>query len=265
MRLTRIPQYALEAYQDFQFRRIKRRLIQGYDFAGFKRFYHYHCRKTAGTSISKIFMGLTGRDGGHVFKDLGKQTDRPWIENDLIFVGWNKALIEQGDYFFGFSHFPIHQVKVPENTFRFTSLRDPAERLFSHYRMLLGFAKDETPHPCFAEEGKWLGRTFDDFLDAVPMPHLMNQLYMFSESYDVQEAAENILNLDFCFFVESFCQSLAQFNAKTGLQLTHRHDRKSQFVQRLNERQMERLKRILSPEYEMLGLVHERMTARRAG
>ena len=255
MRLSRLPAAAFAKIRQHRIRQRIYRLTRQYDFVGFKRFYHYHCRKTAGTSLAKIFMSLSGRDGSKLFADLGRQSDQPLIDDDLIFVGWNKSLIEQGDYFFGFSHFPFDEVDVPDGSFRFTSLRDPADRIFSHYRMLLDFARQEIPHPCFAEEGQWLGVSFDDFLDRVPRRHLLNQLYMFSDTFDVDQAAGRILELDFCFMFEHFRESLHRFNLKTGLELKHRHDRKTDLRQSLTTTQRERLRSVLADEYRMLEIV----------
>ena len=264
MRLSRLPALAVEKIRQHRFRQQISRLTRQYDFLGYKRFYHYHCRKTAGTSLAKIFMSIAGRDGGQLFVDLGRQSDRPMIDDDLVFVGWNKPLIEQGDYFFGFSHFPFDEVNVPDGTFRFTSFREPADRVFSHYRMLLDFAKQKVPHPCFAVEGQWLGDSFDEFLERIPKEHLLNQLFMFSNTFDVNQAVNRILELDFCFFVEQFRESLNAFNRKTSLSLFHRHDRRTDHQHELTKQQRAKLRAVLDDEYRMLEKVQSGLQQRSA-
>ena len=127
------------------------KIAHGYNFEGYKRLYHFHARKTAGTTVAKIFMSATGCDGGQLYQQLSAASDRQLLCQNLIFVGWDKKLIESGEYYFGFSHIPFDDLALPDRTFRFTVLRDPIERVFSHYRMLLDFSKQDDPHESFAE------------------------------------------------------------------------------------------------------------------
>jgi hypothetical protein len=49
-------------------------------------------------------------------------------------------------------------------------------------------------HPCMETEGAWLQDPggFDEFLNRIPPEQLMRQLYMFSKTFDIQEALVNI-------------------------------------------------------------------------
>ncbi len=204
-----------------------------------------------------MFLALGGGDGNELFKKLGQQSNESMLEDDLVFVGWDKPLIEKGDYFFGFSHYAYDEISIPDGTFRFTSLRDPVERVVSHYRMLLDFSKQVNPHPCFTTEGQWLGGSFDEFLDRLPMQHLKNQLYMFSEDFHVSQAVERIQNLDFCFFVDTLEIDLRQFARKTSISLTNRRDRISEQKFQLNGLQSSRLREMLSDEYELVNAIRD--------
>ena len=74
---------------------------------GCKRVYHFHVRKTAGTSLNSAFWALGGFD-------LGAISDRQAVEgNGLRFVRGNRRLIEEGDYFFANSHLPAHELRLP--------------------------------------------------------------------------------------------------------------------------------------------------------
>lgn len=258
MHISLSPSKFLKKIKQRSLERKKQSYIHQYDFSGYKRFYHYHCRKTAGTSLAKMFLSIDGGNGDKLFKQLGQQSNQSMLVDDKIFVGWDKDLIEQGDYFFGFSHIPFDELKIPDGSFRFTSFRDPTERVVSHYRMLLDFSNQKIPHPCFAREGKWLGNSFDDFLDRVPPDHLKNQLFMFSKNLNISEAIERVSELDFCFFVDAFDQCVERFAAKTGVKLTVRRDRISRQTYSLSDDQISRAKELLKDEYEMLAAVRSR-------
>ncbi len=98
------------------------------------RIYHYHIRKTAGSSLDSAFLGLGGFDGIGV---LESSAHTALIGNGKRFVAHNADLIRSGDYFFATSHYPAWWLNVPANTFTVTILRDPTARLRSYYRYLL--------------------------------------------------------------------------------------------------------------------------------
>ena len=235
-----------------------RRLVNGYDINGYRRIYHFHSRKTAGTSVAKMFLSLNGNDGGHRFDELALQADRPLLSDGLIFVGWDKRLIELGEYYFAFSHLTYDDLQLPPNTFRFTSLRDPSDRVLSHYRMLLDFSKQSDPHSSFAEERHWLGNSFSDFLDRIPREHLQNQLYMFSKQFEVDEAIERVARLEHVILFDDLNNGLRSLSRKTGIQLAVRHDRRGVSEFEVGESDRARLKELLVEEYEFYTAVQDK-------
>ena len=107
----------------------------------YDRIYHYHIRKTGGTSINKMFHSLSGESPDVVYAQLASTNPRQIRVNKFVFAGWQKNLLEMGDYHYGFSHIPFSQLTLPERTFTFSCFRDPTSRVLSHYRMLLELRK----------------------------------------------------------------------------------------------------------------------------
>ena len=231
------------------------RIAHEYNFEGYKRLYLFHARKTAGTTIAKIFMSATGCDGGQLYEQLCEATDRQFLSQDSIFVGWDKRLIESGEYYFGFSHIPFDDLSLPEQTFRFTVLRDPVQRVLSHYRMLLDFSKQDDPHESFAEEKHWLGNSFEDFLDRIPREHLQNQLFMFSKKFDPDEAASRVLDLEHVILFEQLEHGLCRLENLVGKPLSIRHDRKGQSQFEISQQDHDKLKQMLEPECKFYATV----------
>ncbi len=225
--------------------------IRRFSTADYHRIYFYHSRKTAGTSLVKMFMSLDGQDGNLLYRKLESQSNRLLIAGSLVFAGWDKQLIEEGEYCFGFSHLPFDDIILPPSTFCLTTFRDPLERLLSHYRMLIDFSKQANPHECFEEEGAWLGSSFDDFLDRIPQHHLLNQLHMFSKCCDIDEAVDRIRSLQHVIYFSSFGDSVAELSNLIKRKLIVRHERKSQYTLQLSENQRRRAIAMLEPEYMM--------------
>lgn len=141
-----------------------------------------------------MILGSDGEDPEENYKKLVSSPGNHLIEKGRGFVGWNRKAIERGNYFYGFSHEPFHQIRLPPRTFTLTCFRDPFERIFSHYRMLQENRRKGVNHPCMETEGAWLEEPggFDEFLNRIPSEQLMRQLYMFSKTFDIQEALVNI-------------------------------------------------------------------------
>lgn len=106
-----------------------------------QRIYHFHVRKTGGSSVDAAFYALGGLEGLSVHRAAGGV-----VGNGLKFVGSSKPIIEQGDYFYGTSHFPAWWLDLPPETFTLTILRDPVSRVISYYRYLMWARRNRTEY-----------------------------------------------------------------------------------------------------------------------
>ncbi len=165
----------------------------------YDRIYHFHIRKSAGTSINAAFWRL----GGKSLADAGR--DSLMVAGDYVFVRHNRDLIKAGNYHYANSHAPYWEFRLPENTFTFTVFRDPVQRLISQYRYYHFNVHHPDAHLLDPMNSNvirfkdWLGNSFGDFLDLFPRKYLQNQLFMFSEKLDINEALENVRKLS-CFY-----------------------------------------------------------------
>jgi hypothetical protein len=230
-----------------------------YDLNGFRRVYLVHIRKTGGTSLNHMLLSLGQPDHRSLYLELAAARGHRLERGGKVFVGWNVRLINRGDYFYAFSHAPLHAVRLPEDTFTVASLRDPVRRVVSHYRMLMEYARNRSDHPCMRTEGAWLGSSFRDFVRAVPKEHLLRQLYTFSASFDVDEAAERAAGLSHRIFVEDFDDGVRVMNERTGLSLEPVHLRKTTVPVDVRRDEMEELRERLAPEYDFLEALDRRV------
>lgn len=245
----------------------------------YKRVYHFHVRKTAGTSLNAAFWTLGDLD-------LRAFANSQSIEgNGLKFVRGNRRLIEEGDYFFANSHQPAYALRLPPATFTVTILRDPASRAISYYSYLLWArsaeaSRDREP---FLDEvlaegafldgrSRFLGRfarrreaTFRDFLDRVPTSHLLTQLHMFSERLDPGEAAESVLACSAVCFTETFPEDLKALARELRLDLRERRERRFGEKAALTDEELALLHERLAPEYKMIDRVREGLGGRGGG
>lgn len=76
---------------------------------------------------------------------------------------------------------------------------------------------NKIPPPCLKIEGKWLGSCFSDFISEIPKEHLLNQLYMFSKDFDVDEAVDNVARCSHFSFTEARSHGLAELSSKDYL------------------------------------------------
>jgi hypothetical protein len=239
----------------------------------YERVYHFHVRKTAGTSLNSAFWALAGLD-------LRAMADRQVAEgNGLRMVRGNTRLIEEGDYFFANSHQPAHALRLPPGTFTVTILRDPAARAISYYGYLLWarsgeasrdaepFLDEVRAEGAFLDRGRGglLGRlsprrreaSFRDFLAGVPASHLLTQLQMFSARLDPGEAAENALACSAVCFTETFPADLRALAHELQLDLEERRERSFGEKAVLTEAELGLLHERLAPEYTMIERVRE--------
>ena len=232
-----------------------KKIVSGYNINGYKRFYLIHIRKTGGTSLNNMFLSLSGEKSTDIYHKLSEMPSHRLLTNGLIFVGWNKRAINKGNYFYGFSHIPLHKLKLPKYTFTIACFRDPVERVISHYNMLIGYRLNKIDHPCMKIEGKWLGHDFNDFLRLIPKKSLLRQIYMFSNNLDINEAVERAKKVSHIFFTDQFQDGISALNAKTGLYLKPIHIRKANYRADIPRDGIEKLRTMLHKEYVFLDRV----------
>lgn len=229
-----------------------RPVVRNYKFVNdYKRIYHYHIRKSGGTSLNFAFFSLATKEMEKFYAQLDKNRQHCLLSKDKVFVGWNKQLIELGNYFFAFSHIPKPQLKLPPDSFTITILRDPVKRVISHYQMLHYYVHNQVKHSDVKTEGHWLGNGFSDFLKNIPKEHLLRQLYMFSPGFDVNEAEANIRDLNFYFTTDNFSIGLRTLGDILNFELKEFRKKTAKTKLDLTNIEKEELRTKLAPEIEL--------------
>ncbi len=221
----------------------------------YRRIYHYHVRKTGGTSINHGLLSTGGETGQQVYHRLLKNSWAMTRSGDKIFVGWDRHLIEPGNYHFAFSHFPFYELNLPADTLTITCLRDPVERVISHYRMLATYIEDRqrgASNSSIDEEMWLLGNGFPAYLERLPREMLLTQLYMFSRQYDPDEAAENIAKCNQVLHTETLAVGMGELGKSLGIDIPVLTARKSTATPPITEEDRDRLRGLLEPEYRFL-------------
>lgn len=224
----------------------------------YRRIYLYHIRKTAGTSIAFALMGLARTDPHLIDRRLSRFYFAQG--HGYRYVANNAALIDQGSYFFAFSHLPAYTIGPPEaGTFKFTVLRDPIERVISLYRYLASPESDSSySHKALIEERRWATEGFDRFLAQIPRQHLTNQLHMFSESSSVDEAVDRLNKLDLVLRTEHLDRDLDRLQGALDLRFSLTRERSSVLPFTSTDAQRNRLYDMLMPEFEILRQIEPR-------
>lgn len=199
-----------------------------------------------------MFLSVSGIPHELIRQQLIAAPRHRIVHSGYVFVGWNRDLINKGDYYYGFSHIPLHELNIPPKTFTLTCFRDPAKRLLSHYKMLMGYRINNVDHPCMLEEGQWLGTSFREFLNRIPREHLLNQLYMFSSRFDINEAVEAVRGLSHYMFTETLNQGIAKLNERLSMELIPFHSHKSNYQFKVSDSDFAYLTKLLEEEYTFL-------------
>ena len=241
------------------------RIAARYDIRGYRRLYLVHIRKTGGTSLNRAFLALSGEDAKELYSRLVKAPSHRVQSGNKVYVGWNAQHINRGNFFYAFSHVPLHRLNLPKGTFTLTCFRDPVKRVVSHYNMLMNYRINQVDHPCMATEGPWLGESFTDFLERIPREHLLRQLYMFSERFEVNEALDAIGRLSHCFFTEHFDEGVTELKQKTGLCVEPLHVARTGYHSDIPAPRLARLRELLDREYLLLDQVRKQIDKRSAG
>jgi hypothetical protein len=243
---------------------------------GYQRVLHHHVRKTAGTSLNAAFRALggpeavrlTGEDRARTGGD-GDGDDRPddpgrggdrddrvqgssIRANGLTFVTGATSRIDEGTYFFANSHRAYYALHPPRGTFRVTILRNPATRLVSHYRYLRHLRETGlSDGPGEIELARAEG-TFEEFVRATPRRGLLRQLYMFSESFDVGEAARRIVGLDAVLFTETYPDDLSVLARRLDLPLDVHRERTFAYTTVVTPDEVRPVLPILADEFDLI-------------
>jgi hypothetical protein len=236
-----------------------RRAVRTSGFAGgFKRAYHYHVRKTGGTSLNRAFLGLGGEDPVSVHWRM-RGALHATRSNGLVFVAHDLRLLARGEYTYGWHHAPAWALKLPPETFTVTVLRDPISRVLSLYRYVLDpHADDDQPFRAGRTERLRAARGFESFISSLPTEELLNQLSMFSRRLDPGEAADRVRGCSAWFMTERFDRGVDDLNQRLGMALEPRWERRSRTDDDLREEYGEMLRSVLAPEYELLRLLGQK-------
>jgi hypothetical protein len=218
--------------------------------------YHYHVRKTGGTTINFSFLSTVTNDPENIYEKI-TQTPGHYLEiNKKGFTGWNTDVINSGKYFYGWSHTPYYNLNIPNNMITLTCFRDPIKRFISYYNMLMYYKKNNIKHPCMLTEGKWLGENILDFASNVEKfgkPHFKTQINMFSKSHNIDEALENINKIDYILMTETLNNDLKLLSSDLNLGLLKIGEEKRYgHKEKVTQKDIEILRNKFDIEYEML-------------
>jgi len=240
-----------------------RHAAHGYHLpGGASRVYLHHVRKTAGTSLFLSFLALGGEDPMDVWRRLAASRLQRTFSGPYSFASNDRTVLAEGAYFFGRSHRPATDQPLPSRTFTVTILRDPVARVHSYYDYLVAGDAPDMPGQVAGWERRHAADGFDAFLDRVPVGGLLTQLAMFSDRLEVAEAVDRIAACSSVFFTEDFADGLAHLGTRLDLPLTARRVRVTEKRSLLSERQTERLRDRLEPEYELLAALERGGIAR---
>ena len=223
---------------------------------GYKRVYHYHIRKTGGTSLRHAFLSDQGHvEGTEVYDRIVHSESHSASVNGKVFQGWDQKSLEKGNYFYGWSHIPAHRIHLPPRTFTITIFRDPVARLESHYNNLRYYLVNDINHPCLITEGEWACGDFSTFVSMVPREHRLRQLFMFSPEYSVAEAVERIRAIDHVMFLEEFECGLTMLSKRLGIVLPVYRAKKFGYHEKVTEHERELARVMLASEYTFISEV----------
>ena len=173
------------------------------------------------------------------------------VINGYKYVGYCRRSINRGNYFYAYFHLPHWELKLPPSTYTYTCFRDPVDRVLSHYKMIKDYSEDGVDHPCMKVEGKWLGRSEIDFFLNMPREQLLNQIYMFSPTFNLDQALDGVSRMKRVLFVDRLEEDLSEMSSDLGLELHYQHRRKTK-GREFSTSLKESLRELMRPEYEFL-------------
>lgn len=216
---------------------------------GFRRIYYNHIRKCGGTSINKALIRSLGGDET-TYEKLAKNVFNKINLPKGGLVGWNTAAINRSSFFYAFSHEPLHKLRIETDTFTICSLREPVDRVISHFRMLKDMVAEGSTHIETKNEQDFAYGDFDNFLENITREHLEAQLFNFSGNYDVTEALSKLqTSINYIQDFSSVDKDLSLILGREfSLDIDYQHLRKSKTKFEPSEKELNKLRDMLTDE-----------------
>jgi hypothetical protein len=191
-------------------------------------------------------------DSSYIMKEINNYSKRFRVfHNKYIVQGSNISLLKKGDYHYGCTHFPSWKIQEPRDSFTITIFRDPIERIVSHYNYIKGKIEGGGNEDWLAKERPLLGDSFTHFIDNLPPEKLLNQLYNFSENYNLTEAVERIRSLNLILTLENLSEGILDINNMLGLNLKIMKKNMSETFYRASSKEIRYLKVKLEKEIDL--------------
>lgn len=245
----------LKSKKTFSFPRVTIKNFEGFDN---RRIFHFHNRKTAGTSLNISFLSLISQNPIKKYAEIVLDPDHKITKLGKTYIGWNHNLAKSEKFFYSWSVEPFNKIGLDNDMFGVTILRDPADRIISLYdHFLYSVEKQVLIHPDIEKEVRLTQNGFTDFLKNLPKKTLMRQLFSFSERYDIEEAYNNVTKLSHVMFTSHYEESLRALSSKLDLGLKSYYLRKSSKKTKISDSQRRLLQKKLEPEYEFYNKIYK--------
>lgn len=206
--------------------------------------------RSGGTSINQYLLNsITGANSNikTIEENINPITRHKKI-NGLPYVSFNTSLINKGAYFFAHSHQPMHKLKIEHDTFSFTVLREPLDRIFSWYKAIKYPLGSHSKY--FLMEKDYIKENFILTLENLEPNILNRQLYTFSKNLDINEGLKNLEKLSKIFFHSNLQEVQKEFESKLGFKEDFIKINSSKAIYDFEGNDENMLKVILSKEYE---------------
>ena len=132
-----------------------------------------------------------------------------------------------------------------------TIFRDPIERIVSHYNYIIGKIERGENEDWLVKERPLLGNSFTQFIDNLPPEKLLNQLYNFSENYNLIEAVDRIKSLNLILTLENLSEGILDINNMLGLNLRIMKKNMSESFYRASSKEIRYLKDKVEKEIDL--------------